>query len=226
MFTLIFVKLFLSFVSLWIITFVIGRKEIGQLTPLDFFTSILLSEIVGNTIYDEEVTYAHLIFALGVWAFLSYGLEKLSVRFKRIKRLSEGRALLIVDKGQVNQSLMNACKLDFNQLLTMLREKDIFSFEEVAYVLYETNGTISVIKKPEYEYVRMKDLKLQAKQDIPSIPVIERGEIQTETFHGKKIDEIKIRKLALKQGFTDIKGIAYAEYNEDKEELLIIEKQR
>ncbi|WP_425464314.1 hypothetical protein [Paenibacillus anaericanus] len=44
MYTLIFIKLILSFVSLWIITFLMGRKEICQFTPLDFFTFILLSE--------------------------------------------------------------------------------------------------------------------------------------------------------------------------------------
>jgi uncharacterized membrane protein YcaP (DUF421 family) len=226
MFTLIFIKLSLAFVSLWIITIVIGRKEIGQLTPFDFFTSILLSELVGNTIYDEKVTYAHLIFALSVWALFSYGIEKLSIRFTRMKRFSEGRAVLLVDKGQVNQRLLKSCKLDFSQLVTMLREKDIFNFNEVAYVLYETNGAISVIRKPEFEYVRMKDLELDAKQDVPAIPVIEKGEIQTDNFRGKKIDAAKVRELAHEQGFTDLADIAYAEYSEEKEQLLIIKKDK
>lgn len=225
MYTLIFIKLLIAFVSLWIITFVMGRKEIGQFTPLDFFTSILLSELVGNTIYDEKITYLHLIFALFVWGLLSYGIDKLSLRFTSIQRLSEGRAVLLVDKGKVNQKLLSTYRLDFNQLVTMLREKDIYNFNEVAYVLYETNGTISVIKKPEFEYVRRKDLEMESEQDVPSIPVIENGRIQTETFRGKTIDEAKIRDLTFKQGYNDLSKIAYAEYNEATEELLIIKKQ-
>lgn len=226
MYTLIFIKLLIAFVSLWVMTFVMGRKEIGQLTPLDFFTSILLSELVGNTIYDEEITYTHLIFALSVWGLLSYGIEKLSLRFTRIRRMSEGRAVLIVDKGQVNQDLLSSYNLDFNQLITMLREKDIYNFNEVAYVLFETNGTISVIKKPEFEYVRTKDLNIETKQDVPSIPVIENGRIQTETFRGKVIAEAKIRELAHKQGFKDLSEIVYAEYNEDIDELLIVKNSK
>lgn len=45
MFTMILVKLLIGFVGLWIIALVLGRNEIGQLTPLDFFSSIMLSEM-------------------------------------------------------------------------------------------------------------------------------------------------------------------------------------
>ncbi|MCQ6557120.1 DUF421 domain-containing protein [Paenibacillus mendelii] len=224
MYTIILVKLAIGFIGLWIITFVIGRKEIGQITPFDFFTSILISEIVGNTLYDKNVTYAHLIYALALWALFAYLIEFLTVRFVKIKRLTEGRTVLLVERGEINQQLMRSCKLDFNQLMTMLREKDIFNLVEVNYLLYETNGTISVIKKPEFDQVRVKDLNLRAEPSSLSIPVIEKGVIQTEALRGKYVPEEKIRKLAREQGFQDMTRIAYAEYNEDKDELTIIDK--
>ncbi|MBP1989893.1 DUF421 domain-containing protein [Paenibacillus eucommiae] len=224
MFIMIFLKLAIGFLGLWVITFVIGKKEIGQITPLDFFTAILLSEIVGNTIYDDNVTYLHLIYALFLWMLFSYSIEKLSNHFIQFRRLTEGRAVLLVDKGEINQKLLQACKLDFNQLIVMLREKEIFDFSEVAYVLYETNGKISVIKKPEYEYVRIKDLGLQVKQESPSIPVIEKGQILLDTIRGIKMNEVHIRSMAKEQGFTEIKEIAYAEYNQEENKLVIIKK--
>lgn len=67
-------------------------------------------------------------------------------------------------------------------------------------------------------------MKLEIKQDVPSIPVIENGRIQTEAFRGKTIDEAKIRDLTFKQGYSDLSEIVYAEYNEATEELLIIKK--
>lgn len=38
------------------------------------------------------------------------------------------------------------------------------------------------------------------------------------------MDEAKIRDLTLKQGYSDLSEIVYAEYNEATEELLIIKK--
>ncbi|MNW42554.1 hypothetical protein D3C74_197270 [compost metagenome] len=67
-FVTIGVKLIISFFGLWIITFITGRKTLSQLTPLDFLTSLVLSEIVGNTLYDDKVTIGQLLFALAYGA--------------------------------------------------------------------------------------------------------------------------------------------------------------
>jgi uncharacterized membrane protein YcaP (DUF421 family) len=206
MFTMILIKLLIGFAGLWIIALILGRNEIGQLTPLDFFSSIMLSEIVGNTLYDDQVKYTHLIFALGIWAILAYSTEKLTIRSAKVLQITEGRAVMLVDKGVVNQHLLRVCSLNFKDLTTLLREKDIFSFQIVETVIYETNGTISVIKKPAYENVR-----------ILSIPVIDDGELLTEAFRGRKINEHLIKELAGKQGFVDVKQIAYAELQGDSD---------
>ncbi|QGQ94763.1 DUF421 domain-containing protein [Paenibacillus psychroresistens] len=200
MFTMILIKLLIGFVGLWMIALVLGRNEIGQLTPLDFFSSIMLSEIVGNTLYDDQVKFTHLIYALAIWAILAYSMEKLTIRSAKVLQITEGRASLLVDEGIVNQQLLRASSLNFKDLTTMMRERDVFSFHVVETVIYETNGSISVIKKPGFENVQ-----------ILSIPVIDDGEILTEAFRGRKISEALIRELAEKQGFMDVKQIAYAE---------------
>jgi uncharacterized membrane protein YcaP (DUF421 family) len=212
MFTMILIKLLIGFVGLWMIALVLGRNEIGQLTPLDFFSSIMLSEIVGNTLYDDQVKVIHLIFALAIWAILAYSMEKLTIRSAKLLQITEGRALMLVDNGVVNQKLLKSCSLDFKDLTTMLREKDIFSFQTVETVIYETNGTISVIKKSDYQNVR-----------ILSIPVIDNGQILIEAFRGRMISEQLIKELAHKQGFMDVKQIAYAEL-QGNDDLWVIAK--
>jgi uncharacterized membrane protein YcaP (DUF421 family) len=212
MFTMILVKLLIGFVGLWIIALVLGRNEIGQLTPLDFFSSIMLSEIVGNTLYDDQVKFTHLIFALAIWSILAYSMEKLTIRSAKVLQITEGKAVMLVYEEVVNQKLLRACSLDFKDLTTMLREKDIFSFQTVETVIYETNGALSVIKKLGYENVR-----------ILSIPVIDDGQILLEAFRGRKISEQRIKELAHKQGFMDVKQIAYAEL-QGNDELWVIVK--
>lgn len=211
MFGMILVKLLIGFAGLWLITFVIGRKQLGQVTPLDFFTSILLGELVGSTIYDDKVKLAHLLFALAVWALLSFSIEKLSIRFTQMRRLAEGRTVLLIDRGEVNLKLLRACKLDFNQLMSMLRENGIFRLDEAEYALYEPNGKISVVPKSE---------------GAPAIPVIEAGNILKEAFRGKAISEDGIRELAKSRGYADLHDIAYAEYVEQENKLVIVGKKR
>ncbi|WP_246315833.1 hypothetical protein [Paenibacillus foliorum] len=58
------VKLATAMVGLWLITKLLGKKEISQLTAFDFVSSLMLSEIVGNTIYDKDVHLVQLLYAL------------------------------------------------------------------------------------------------------------------------------------------------------------------
>ncbi|WP_313639374.1 hypothetical protein [Paenibacillus sp.] len=72
------------------------------MTPLDFLSSLILSEIVGNTIYDDEVKIWHLLFALFIWTALASLFEKATTYFVKFGNMAEGRTVLLIDDGKVN----------------------------------------------------------------------------------------------------------------------------
>lgn len=198
------VKLIISFFGLWMITFITGRKTLSQLTPLDFLSSLVLSEIVGNTIYDDEVSIWQLLFGLFIWSALSYLFEKVTTHFVRFGNLAEGRTVLLVDQGKVNQELLAKYDIEFTQLLFMLRQQNIFSLSEVQYALLETNGSLSVMRKSEDEQ----------NSDF-SITIIDKGELLEESMRGRPMSKEQIRAWVKEQGYNRIEDIAYAEIKED-----------
>lgn len=198
------VKLVISFFGLWIITFITGRKTLSQLTPLDFLSSLVLSEIVGNTIYDDEVSIWQLLFGLFIWSALSYLFEKVTTHFVKFGNLAEGRTVLLVDQGKVNQDLLAKYDIEFTQLLFMLRQQNIFSLSEVQYALLETNGSLSVMRKSEDEQ----------NSDF-SITIIDKGELLEESMRGRPMSKEQIRAWVKEQGYNRIEDIAYAEIKED-----------
>jgi uncharacterized membrane protein YcaP (DUF421 family) len=206
-------KLVTSFFILWAITLFMGKKEISQLTPLDFFTSLVLSELVGEAIYDDQLKLYHLLFTLGIWTLLTLLFEKITIRFVKLGYVAEGKASLLIDDGKINLKLMKKNNVDFKQLISMLREQDIFSIHEVRYAVMESNGALSVMKKPEYESVKVKDLNLNPNGAPLTITVIENGVFLQEALKGKPVDRQIIMELARKQGVEDLKEIAYGEYD-------------
>lgn len=218
-------KLVISFFGLWVITFITGRKTLSQLTPLDFLSSLVLSEIVGNTLYDDQVNVSHLLFAFAVWAALSYLFEKATTRFVKFGYVAEGRVVLLIDNGEVNQNLIKKYDIEFKQLLSMLRKQNVFSLQEVKYAVLEPDGSLSVLRMPEYEQPTAQDMGLEAQSDRFAITVIDKGELLKMSMRGKQIDPDKVRMEMQKQGYNDIKDIAYAEYSEDGL-LYIIPKKR
>lgn len=201
------VKLIISFFGLWIITFITGRKTLSQLTPLDFLSSLILSEIVGNTIYDDEVKIWQLLFALFVWTALSYLFEKATTYFVKFGNMAEGRTVLLIDDGKVNQDLMEKYDIEFTQLLFMLRQQNIFSLSEVKYALLETNGSLSVMRKSE-------DGQPEQSSDF-SITIIDKGRLLEDSMRGRPMNKMLIHEWIEEQGYKRIEDIAYAEYKED-----------
>lgn len=198
------VKLIISFFGLWIITFITGRKTLSQLTPLDFLSSLILSEIVGNTIYDDEVKIWHLLFALFIWTALSYLFEKATTHFVKFGNMAEGRTVLLIDDGKVNQDLMEKYDIEFTQLLFMLRQQNIFSLSEVKYALLETNGSLSVMRNSEEE-----------QSSAFSITIIDKGRLLEDSMRGRPMNKIQIQEWIEEQGYKRVEDIAYAEYKED-----------
>jgi uncharacterized membrane protein YcaP (DUF421 family) len=218
---LILLKLTIGFVGLWIMTRLLGKKELSQLNPFDFISAMIMSEIVGNTIYEKQNSYVMLLFALVVWTCLSLLFEKLTQHVKKLRKPLEGEPALLIREGKLDIKKMRENSLDFDQLRMMLRSKDIFSMHDVAYAIYETNGSLSVLKKSAYDAVQRDDLQLQTKQRRLPCTLIEDGDVQDEMLSYLGRDEAWLRLQLQQQGYSDLGEIAYAELSEDDKVLVI-----
>lgn len=118
--------------------------------------------------------------------------------------MAEGRTVLLIDDGIVNQDLLEKYDIEYTQLLFMLRQQNIFSLSEVRYALLETNGSLSVMRKSEDE-----------QSSAFSVTVIDKGRVLEESMRGRAMNKEQIKERVREQGYNCIEDIAYAEYKED-----------
>jgi Predicted membrane protein len=170
-------KLAIAFAGLWAMTRLLGKREIAQLTPFDFVSSLVLGDLVGNTIYDEQASFWKLLFALAFWTALSYAFEKVMEFGKPFRRRLEGRPELLIVDGEIDLAAMKRNSMELEELRMMLRQKDVFSVSEVAYAIYETNGSLSVLRKSAYEEVSRSDLHLDSPKGREARSDSEREEL-------------------------------------------------
>jgi uncharacterized membrane protein YcaP (DUF421 family) len=217
------VKLVAGFVGLWVMTRVLGKKEISQLTAFDFVSSLMLGELVGNTIYNKEAHIPHLLYALALWTGLSILLEKLSIRFPALSKRMTGAPDIIIKDGQIDYRMMKKNNLDFGQLTMLLRQQGIFSMKEVAYAIFETDGSISVFKKPAADTVTRQDFKLpEQPYSLPAI-LIEKGKIYHHHLSSIGKNETWLLKELKRNGTDSPSSVLYAEWSE--QEGLFVQKQ-
>ncbi|MCD1257252.1 DUF421 domain-containing protein [Paenibacillus athensensis] len=207
------VKLTVALIGLLVMTRLLGKKEISQLTAFDFVSSLMLSELVGNTIYDDEVHLSHLIFALALWTLLALGLEKLIALFPRLSRYAAGTPVLLIRDGVVDFKAMKRNNLDFAQLGMLLRENNIFSLREVAYALFETNGSISVLRQKEPEEISGNAKAQRGSVSLPAY-IIENGSINEDTLKRLGRNRLWVEQLLQLSGIPHQKRVLFAEWSD------------
>ncbi len=173
----IFVETLFGFLMLFIVAKVLGKTQIKQLTAFDFISALILGELVGNALYDDEIGVLEIGFAVILWGTLLYITEFTTQKIKKSRAILEGRPSMIIHKGSIQREEMKQAKLDMNQLLHLLRSKDAFSVQEVDYAILETDGTVSVLKKTTNQQPTRDDLNLPFKKVALPFMLINDGEI-------------------------------------------------
>ncbi|MBO8156303.1 MAG: DUF421 domain-containing protein [Bacillaceae bacterium] len=205
-----------GFAALFTLTKVLGKSQITQITAFDFIAALVLGELVGNALFDEQAGVPEILYVVFLWGVLLYVTEMITQKFKGSRALLEGRPALIIHKGKIQKDVMAKSKLDMNQLLHLLRKKDVFSVRDVEYAIFETDGSVSVL---------LNTLKQQAtRQDVNALPetvelpfsMIIDGEIIYDNLAEAKLTEQWLMEEVQKQGISRVEEVMYAEWSKSQ----------
>ncbi|TJY43911.1 DUF421 domain-containing protein [Cohnella pontilimi] len=202
-------KLIIAVIALWTMTKIMGKKEISQLTAFDFISSLMLSELVGNTVYQQDAHIPQLLFALVIWTLLSIGIEKLAAAIPWLSKQASGNPELLIKQGMLDEKAMKRNNLNIDQLQTLLREQGVFSIAEVAYGIFESNGNLSVIRRPETENGQLSDEPVP----MPAV-IISKGKIDRQALRGIGKDESWMVEELRKKGVDRPEDVLYAEWSD------------
>ncbi|WP_096434803.1 DUF421 domain-containing protein [Alteribacter populi] len=209
------IELLFGFFALLILTKILGKTQITQLTPFDFISALVLGELVGNAIYDKDIGLNYVLYAVGLWGTFIYFIEYITQKWKKSRGLLEGKPSIVIRDGIIDREQLKKSKLDLDQLQHLLRDKDVFSLKQVEYAILEANGTVNVLKKVPFQTVNKQDFQLPPQKASISISFISDGEWVEEN-----VQQTPYKKDALVERFTKegirIKDILYAEWTQDE----------
>lgn len=217
------IELFVGFIALFIITKVLGKTQITQITAFDFISALILGELVGNAIYDNNVGLGQILFAVFFWGILIYTMEIVTQKFKKTRKVLEGEPSIVIKNGKVQREQLKKNMLDVNQLQQLLRKKDVFSVSDVEFAILETDGSVSVLEKSKSQTPTKKDLNIPGKPVKLPVTLINDGEIIWDNLKSSGVDEIWLMNQVKSQGINKIEDVFYAEWKEG-ESLYVIKK--
>lgn len=209
-FTIFYRSVFFYFLITLVYRFM-GKREIGELSILDFIVSIFIAEMAAISIEDYEANILVSIIPISILVILQMTFSYISLKNKKARNIVDGEPSVIIDRGKVNLQEMKKQRYNLDDLLTQLREKSIKSIEEVDYAILETSGKLSVFTK-----------KNDPKRNYP-LPLIMDGKIDQGVLQQLKKDNNWLSEQLQKERII-LENIFYAFYKDKK--LYIIEKDK
>ncbi|HCX47968.1 MAG TPA: DUF421 domain-containing protein [Bacillus sp. (in: Bacteria)] len=191
-----------SFTLLLIGARILGKQTISQMTMFDFVAAISLGAIAANLAFNTSVKVHHTIIAFVMYVVIIFIIAFISLKNRKGRKFLAGDPTIVIQNGKILENNMNKMRYTLDYLNQQLREKDIFNIEEVLFAMVETNGTLTVLKKPQFRNVTRQDLKIAVmpEKKLP-IELIMDGEIMKENLEQNNIkyswleSELKKRDL-------------------------------
>lgn len=206
----------IGFVILLVLTRLLGKKQLGQLTFFTYVTSIAMGNIAGDMVVHKDVKLTDGVAGLVIWALLTFLVEYISLKSSTARVLLDGEPTIVIKKGVIMQKELAAERLNMDDLTMLLRINNIFSIKDVDYAILEPNGQLSILKKPELESVTKKDMQLQTgmRMYLPTEIIVD-GKLVTQNLKELNLDNQWLETKLQQAGINNLEEVFFAELQSD-----------
>jgi uncharacterized membrane protein YcaP (DUF421 family) len=135
------------FIFLLVLLRISGKKQIGEMSPLDLVLLLILADAVQNSMNAGDNTITAGLILASTLVGLSTLTDRLTYRSKTLEKAIEGEPKVLVHNGKIHRKHMKEETITDAELSEALRKCGVIDISEVRYAILETDGKISVIKK-------------------------------------------------------------------------------
>lgn len=211
----------LSIVELFLLTKIMGKRQVSQLSLFDYINGITIGSIAADMAFSPINEFWKPAVAIVIYGIFAVFFSVLSNKSIKFRRFFVGRAIILMDNGTIYRRNLKKAKLDLNEFLTQCRIGGYFNIDDLQTVVQEPNGQLSFLPKSTLRPVNPQDMGMQPKKEVSPVVVISDGEILLENLKACGKNEVWLRK-ALKDGNFPPVGKIYTAFV-DKDELSVYE---
>ena len=124
----------------------LGKRQIGEMEPQEFVTTLLISEVASVPMQDMDIPLFHGLAPVAILFLTEYLLSLLALKRRRLRLVFAGKPELVVREGKILEKTLRKNRVTLDELLIRLREAGENDVTALKYVILETDGTLSVVK--------------------------------------------------------------------------------
>jgi uncharacterized membrane protein YcaP (DUF421 family) len=135
-----------AFFLIFLLTRIVGRRELNSLEPYDLILLIVLGDLVQQGVTQSDYSVTGMVLAVGTIGLLVVAVSYISFRFPRARPILDGEPIVVIQDGKVLDSNLRRERLTRAELAEEARMQQIGSLEDVSWAILEKSGQISFIQ--------------------------------------------------------------------------------
>lgn len=210
-----------SYFFLLIMLRLMGKRELGKLSVFDVVISIMLAEMAVLAI--EEIEKPAILFYIPMLliGLLEIVMAFISLKSKKIRDVMDGSADVIIENGEIRESAMRRNRLNLDDLMVHLRQKNVKNIADVEFALMEPTGQMSVFLKEGKDPVTREDLGIYDRMPLAPvtykglpIPLILDGKVREEALRKIGQNQLWLKREIRKYGIRDLREVTFCSIDE------------
>ena len=194
-------KLALGLLCLILQINLLGKGNLAPASATDQVQNYVLGGIVGGVIYNADISVPVFMLILAIWFAAVLSLRWLKKHNNLVKRLVDGRPVLLISRGKIDVATARKIGLSANDLAFKLRMQGIYTVKDVKQAILEQDGQLIVTSFGE---------------ENPKYPLVTDGIVQHTTLEMIDKDEDWLLAELKAQGIEEVSAVFLAEYDEGK----------
>lgn len=134
-----------SYVAVVVVLRVTGKRSLSKLNAFDFVVTIALGSVLASVILLKDISLSEGIAALLALTLLQFAVTWLSRRFPAIAGLVRSAPRILLRDGKFLDQALDIERVTRGEVEAAIRKQGHGRIEDIAAVVLETDGTLSVI---------------------------------------------------------------------------------
>jgi uncharacterized membrane protein YcaP (DUF421 family) len=139
----------IMFAVLYVLLRIMGKRELGQLTPFELVVMIVLGDLIQQGVTHNDFSITGAILAISTFAFLAIAMSWVTYLFPSAERLLDGEPRVVIRDGKLLKENLRRDRITEREVESEMRIAGIASMDQVAWAILEPQGKISFIKKSD-----------------------------------------------------------------------------
>lgn len=190
----------ISLVILFVLTKLMGNKQISQLTLFDYITGITIGSIAAELATELEKPTRPAV-AMIVYGLAAVAISLCSSKSNTLRAFFAGKPIILLQNGFLDKEKLKKAKLDVNELLSMARLAGYFDLNQVQTAVFEKNGDVSFLPKAGFRPATPGDMKLPVENEELLWNIIVDGNVMERELKLAGKDGAWLDKQLENQGF-------------------------